>query len=153
MTDSDKRYSRVEQEVIDLLEEIEERGQEPARPSNIVDFRVPRTSTPKRRILGSFSRELRRVTAGRLLLLTGILAVLAWYVSRYSATLTTILALACIGCFFGLFFLRPSGGPPSVGSSGSTVKRWRGRDIEIEPPSMGGGGRKPWRFGKNRRDR
>lgn len=144
MSESDKRYSRVEREILEILDEMESKDEAP-RPRNVVEFRrpprsripsIPKPALPR-------PRSLLNITPARLLLATVALAIGAVLVQGFSGTLATILVLLAIASFLAMFFVRSSPGRSSV-SSGPRTKRWRGRDIDL---GSGGGGRpeRNWR--------
>lgn len=130
---NDKKYSRVEQEILDILEEFEERPSE-RRSGNVVEFRRPKRSLGDRArdLLGKRPSLSFTLTPFRLLLICLASAIGAVLVRQYSETLSLILVLSAIVSFLALFFVR---GPRSSGPGGKApeTKRWRGKDITLTP--------------------
>lgn len=117
-----KRYTKVEEEIIQILNEAD---REPAWRRLRPRIRRPRRGPrPPRRFKldatwlwygGSFG-----------------LALLAVIVAGWSATLALILAILSIVAFLSpivLQYTRPRAGPP--------VHQWRGRDIDLPPRRAG----------------
>lgn len=134
MPDPNKPYSKVEREVLEILDQME---QQPAkeRPNNVVEFRARQRK--RNWHLPSLRRpqvNLRLLTPLRMLLLTVVLAVAAFIVRDYSSTIALVLAIGSITSLLSLFFIggsgpRSGGGPPRT----PQTKRWRGQDIEVGP--------------------
>lgn len=142
MPDSkDDRYSRMEREVIDILDEFEEKPRPRRRkPGKILDFQKPRKSfldriksqLPTRR--PAVSSNL--VTPLRLLILSVAAAIGAVFVDQYSETLSLILIIVAVCSFFALLFVRGNGGSGGAGNLKTPqTKRWRGKDITLKPNS------------------
>ncbi len=149
MSDSDERYSRVEREILEILDGMET-NEEATRPAKVVDFRrskrkkMSQISLPSPKPLAP--RSFFSVTPARLLIATVGLALAAIFVQDYSGTLATIFVLAAIASFLAMFFVRS--GPRGSVSSSTQTKRWRGRDIDLGSPPTSrsrSGWRKPWR--------
>jgi hypothetical protein len=129
MSDDKGNYTKVEREILELLDEIEEQQDKPA-PSNIVKFRRPAKRRVPRFSLPNFSEIRYALSPGKLLIviLVAILgAVFLQDVPFASPLLILIAAVAFVAVFFARS--RPSTGAPS--SKGSGIKRWRGRDIDL----------------------
>lgn len=152
---TDKRYSKVEQEVIDILNEMEDDPRSDP-PSNLVQFR-PRPK-PRRNLLpkslpakpGIFDK-VRQYSAGSWLGVGIFALILTWGFSRFSPIITVIGLLLAGAAFLAALYVRRSGtGPRGIGPTSGT-KRWRGQDIEFTTP-------KPtqnkhwdiWRIGRRR---
>jgi hypothetical protein len=116
-----KRYTRVEKEVLEILNEVD---REPPEPR----VRLPRR-TPSPPAKPGFLQA-----RGNWLWIGGSIgiALLAIIVRDWSATLATILAILSILIFLSPIVLRFRSGP-----SAPTTQRWRGRDIELPPPRAG----------------
>lgn len=135
----DDRYSQVEREVIDILDEFEKKPRPRRRnPGKILDFQKPRKSfldrvkarLPTRR--PALSSNL--VTPLRLLILSIVAAIGAVFIDRYSETLSLVLILVAVCSFFALLFVRGTGGPGGSGKLNTPeTKRWRGKDITLKP--------------------
>jgi hypothetical protein len=129
MSDEKERYSRVEREVLEILDDIET-NQEPKRPANVVEFRQPVKRRLPRFTLPDLSEWRYRLSPGKLLLI--ILAAIVGAVMLQGVPyLSPILVIVAIAAFVGVFFARSR---PSLGGSSSRppgVKRWRGRDIDL----------------------
>jgi hypothetical protein len=145
MPDPNKPYTKVEREVLEILDQME---QQPAkdRPNNVVDFRARQRKRSWR--WPSLRRpqiSLRLLTPLRMLLLTVVLAVAAFIVRDFSSTLALILAIGSITSLLSLFFIGGSSGSgPGNGPPRSPqTKRWRGQDIEMKP-SKGDSSDKRW---------
>lgn len=137
MPEPDKPYSKVEREVLEILDQLEEQ-QPKERPGNVVDFRTRKRQ--RRWRLPTLRRprlDIRAVTPLRMLLLTVVLAVLAFVVRDFSSTLALVLAIGSITAFLSLFFIGRSGPRPGGPPRAPQTKRWRGQDIEVGPPSRG----------------
>lgn len=139
MSESDKQYSKVEREVIEILDQLDLDGPK-ERPANVIDFRS-RRSKPRIQEFSKLRSKLRRpridipaVTPLRMFLFMAALAVLAYALRSYSSTIALLLAIASIVCLMSLFVIggasRPSGTPRPP-----QTKRWRGQDIEIGQPN------------------
>lgn len=129
MPEEKDRYSRVEREVLEILDDIETH-QEPKRPANVVEFRKPVKSRIPRLAMPDLSEWRYRVSPGKLLLL--ILAAIVGAVMLQGVPFASpILVIVAIAAFAGVFFARsrPSLGGPASRPPG--VKRWRGRDIDL----------------------
>jgi len=132
----EKRYSKVEEEVIQILDRLESEKPAPTRPNlRLVETGRSRKQ-PSRRPRLKRSMSLSAISAGRpWIWIAGAIgfAFLAILVRDTSQNLAFALALASVAAFFAPIFVtrRPSGpaGP------GAEVKQWRGRDIVVEPPS------------------
>lgn len=132
---SDKRYSKVEEEIIQILDQMDQDTQ-PDPPANLVPFRPrPKTRrfTPARviprdtQILG----RIRRYSAGSWLGVGIVAALLAWQLSRLSPILGMIAMVASIAAFLAALYTRRAGSVAGIPSASSTTKRWRGRDIDM----------------------
>lgn len=129
MNEEKDRYSRVEREILEILDDIET-DPEPERPKNVVAFqrpakrRIPRVRMPD-------VSELRYVLSPGKLLLIILAAIVGAVMLQDVAFVSPILIIVAIAAFVGVFFARSR---PSVGGSVSKspgVKRWRGRDIDL----------------------
>jgi hypothetical protein len=123
-----KRYTKLEEEIIQILNE-KERG--PDWRSRLRLVRRPRLgprAAPRPRT-GSFKLDMAGIGwfAGSF-----ALALLAIIAAGYSHLLAGLLAISCI-----LFFLSPVVFNRRTGPPRRTAQRWRGRDIEL-PPSRAG---------------
>lgn len=130
-----KRYTKLEEEIIQILNEKDrESGWRSTR------LRLPRLRRPQlhsgRTNLRASTRppdERRFDLAGlRWLLGSFGLALAAILIASWSHLLAVLLAIAAI-----LFFLSPMVRQRTMGPPTRTAQRWRGRDIEL-PPSRGG---------------
>lgn len=129
MNDEKDRYSRVEREVLEILDDIET-DQEPVRPSNVVNFQRPAKSRIPRVRRPDVS-ELRYVLSPGKLLLIILAAIIGAVMLQDVPFVSPILIIVAIAAFVGVFFAKSR---PSVGGSVSKspgVKRWRGRDIDL----------------------
>jgi hypothetical protein len=154
----EKRYTKVEEEVIQILDRLESERPAPSRPNlRLVeppDDRRPRRST---RRIPKPSFRLSGLTAGRpwIWIVSALgLAFAAIVVRDTSDNLALVLAVASILAFFAPLFVgrRGSGsGPAGPSSIGRETKQWRGRDISFEPPSGPSPGERVSRWFQNRR--
>lgn len=150
MPDSDERYTKAEREILEILDDL---GEEPEkkRPENVVDFRKkssrPRLSLPSLDVSGWF----RTLTPAKLFLAAIVFVIAAAFARGAFPMLSTVLIIAAVMSFLSLFFVRS--GPSSSSVSGPPrTKRWRGRDIEVNPgggSSAGRGWRRFWRGPRN----
>lgn len=130
MSDDKGKYSKVEREVLEILDDIESK-QETKRPSNVVEFR-----RPARRRLPGFSMpdlsELRYAISPGKLLLVMLAAIVGAVFLQGVPFLSPILIAIAIVAFVGVFFARSRpAAPGGVNTKRSGVKRWRGRDIDL----------------------
>jgi hypothetical protein len=124
----DKRYSKVEEEIIQILDRLEdERPARPARQRGHLKLVKP-------------PRQRKRLDLGRLMPATPLLPLLAAFVLAFLAItfretswLATILAVASILAFLAPIVMRR--GMSADGGFPSETKQWRGRDISFSPPS------------------
>lgn len=135
--DNDKQHSKIEQEIMEILEQTDD---EPTltKPKNVVQFRKRRRNPLKgfRERVPDLRQTFGTLTPAKLLAATIIFAVGAVLAQGFSGMLSILLVLAAIVAFFGLFVVRssPGGSISKPGGPGSPrVKRWRGRDIVLEP--------------------
>jgi hypothetical protein len=151
----DKRYTKVEEEVIQILDRLESEKPAPSRPNlRLVEGGRPAKSKAPRR---SFKPSLRlsSLTSGKpwIWIASAIgLAFAALLVRDTSENLALALALASFIAFVAPFFVnrsRPGAGGP--GSYGGEVKQWRGRDVSFDPPSGPSPGERLNRWFQDRR--
>lgn len=148
MSKSDDRYSRVEREVLEILDGFDEKSSED-RPRNVVDFKRPkrarRFSMPSIRMPAT----LRTLTPAKLLIATVLFALLAVFAQGISSMLATALVLGAVVSFIAIFFVGSgAGGGSSPVANPPRTKRWRGRDIDLNSPGRGsreGRWSPPWR--------
>ncbi len=129
MSDDKGKYSKVEREILEILDGIETK-QQPARPSNIVDFRRPARNRLPRFSMPKFAELRYAISPGKLLLLM-LLAILGAVFLKGIPFASPILILVAILAFVGVFFARARPSIGGVGSKAPSVKRWRGRDIDL----------------------
>ena len=123
----EKRYTRVEEEILQILDKMEVVDERPAKPP----LRIVRSPTRGPR----FARLRRFLHIGWLsLAVTALFAFLA-LMFQDSHLLATTLAVCSILAFLSPIVLRRPGSkgaaPPQYGT-----KLWRGRDISLDPPSQ-----------------
>jgi hypothetical protein len=127
----EKRYSKVEEEIIQILDRLEHEEPAGVRPTLRL---VP--SRPARRARWKPGRS--RITRpGTLpswtwIALAFALALGAYLLQDVSRTLTLLLAIGSMLAFVWPLLARFRGGPPS--GPASTTKTWRGKDITFSPP-------------------
>ena len=129
MSDDKGNYSKVEREILEILDDIDAK-QSPPRPSNVVDFRRPARRRIPRFSLPDVSQLRYALSPGKLLLLM-LAAIVGAVFLQGVPLLSPILIVVAIAAFVGVFFARSK---PKVGGSASQkpgVKRWRGRDIDL----------------------
>jgi hypothetical protein len=128
----DKRYSKVEEEIIQILDRLEREEPSPSRPQ----LRVV-SSRPKRPRRYRIRRpRLDARPAWFWLVASFALAAGAYFLRDLSSTVAMMLAIASICAFFAPLFSRSPGGTPPAGPS--TTKTWRGKDITFEAHSGDG---------------
>ncbi len=135
----DKRYTKVEEEVLQILDRLESEKPAPSRPNlRLVESGRPQKRHGRKRSFKP-SLNLGRFATGRpWIFIAGAigLAFVAILVRDTSQNLAFAFAMASIVAFFAPIFLgrggRGSAGP--IGSSGE-IRQWRGRDVSFEPPS------------------
>ncbi len=135
-----KRYTRLEKEVLEILNEVD-----PEPPKPRIQF-LRRRRSPQ---LPTGPRSTPK--SGSLLWFAGTigLALAAILVRDWSETLALILAIVTILVFFSPIVL----GFGNRGPSGPNVQRWRGKDIEFPPPRAGIIGELRYRIWKMRSGR
>lgn len=140
----DKRYTKVEEEIIQILDRLE--SEEPAaRPQlRIVPSRPKRSRTARFRRPTFTSRP-----AWFWLALSFALAAAAYFARDVSSTIALLFAIASAAVFFGPLFSRGPAVTPTIGSS--TTKTWRGKDITLPPSGRGNTGDRARRWLDDRR--
>lgn len=130
MSDDKGSYSKVEREVLEILDDLESK-QESKRPSNIVDFRRPARRRMPRLSIPNLSELRYAISPGKLLLIM-LAAILGAVFLQGVPFLSPVLIVVAIAAFVGVFFARSR---PNVGGGytgrAPGVKRWRGRDIDL----------------------
>lgn len=135
----DKRYTKVEEEVIQILDRLESEKPSPSRPNlRLVETgRTEKRRSRQQSFKPSFSLD--RLTSGRpwIWIVAAIgLAFVAILVRDTSQNLAFAFAIASIIAFFAPIFTgRRGGGPSGPIGPGGDVKQWRGRDVSFDPPS------------------
>lgn len=155
---SDKRYSKVEEEIIQILDQMD-REPPPAPPTNLVPFR-PRPKPASRRIntdrLKSMATNplarVRRYSAGSWVGVGVVVALLAWQLSRFSGTLATIAMVVSVLAFLAALYTRRGGGAVGIPPAASTTKRWRGRDIDFDNSRRSSVADRTRNWGRKRKD-
>jgi len=129
MSDEKGKYSKVEREILEILDDIETK-QQPTRPTNIVDFRKPVRSRVPRFSIPDFSELRYALSPGRLLLLM-LAAIMGAVFLQGVPFVSPVLIVVAIVAFVGVFFARSRPSVGGVASKSPGVKRWRGRDIDL----------------------
>lgn len=124
----DKRYTKVEEEIIQILDRMDDGPTPRPRPRPRPNLRLVKQPAARRR--WNAGELLRR---SPLLFLIGslALALLALSLRGTSSTLATALAIGAFLSFFAPLLLARR---HSAGSSPIEGKMWRGRDIVVTPP-------------------
>jgi hypothetical protein len=128
MADSDGKYTKVEREVLEILDDIDTRtGTQ--RPSNVVEFRRPRRKKIPRVRMPDLS-QLRYALSPAKMLIIMFASILGALFLQSVPFLSPILIVVAIVAFAGIFFAKSR---PSAGTLASKpgAKRWRGRDIDL----------------------
>lgn len=151
---TDKPYSKVEEEIIQILDQMED---DPAAdpPSNLVAFRPrpkPRRELPAPPNLNNLGvlQRVRRYSAGSWVGIGLVAAFVAWQSSRFIPMLGMIAMLVSIGAFMAALYTWRTGSTPGIAGTSATTKRWRGRDIDLAQPSRESGLNRGKRWGKRR---
>jgi hypothetical protein len=123
-TDPSKRRSRLENEVLEILERTDR------ETPNVVKFqsRVQRQRLSLRTRLRRYTVHL-RLSSQNLLLATFVLAILAVIASNASPLAGRVLAFLSVAALVSLF-ARSLWKPEQP-----SVKRWRGRDVDFSSPT------------------
>jgi lipopolysaccharide export LptBFGC system permease protein LptF len=125
----DKRYTKVEEEIIQILDKMDDGAPPRVRPN----LRLVKTTRPRRRFhldaLNVSSITKRFPLA--FMVLAFVLAIFAISFRDSSPTVATILAVLAALSFFAPLFLSRR---PASGSSPIEGKMWRGRDMVVTPP-------------------
>lgn len=136
---SDKRYTKVEEEIIQILNQMDDEPDREA-PSNIVKFRPrPRpkrevTRTPRLRT-GGITQRVRQYSAGSWVGVGIVVAIVSWQLGRFVPMLGMAGVIVSLGAFMAALYTWRAGSVPGVPTAGSGPKRWRGRDIDFSPRS------------------
>lgn len=148
----DKRYTKVEEEVIQILDRLESEKPAPSRPNlRLVESGRPANRPKQRRSLKSAS-HLSHLFAGKpwIWIASAIgLAFAAILVRDMSENLALVLALASFVAFFAPIFVNRR--TPGARGPGGEVKQWRGRDVSFQPPSGPSPGERLNRWFQDRR--
>lgn len=122
----EKRYTKVEEEILQILDKMEVVDERPARPP----LRVVRSPVRKPR----FDRVRAAANVTWLsLALTALFAFLALVAKENSHLLATTLAVFSILAFLSPIVLRRPGSKGGIPPQHGT-KLWRGRDISLSAP-------------------
>lgn len=141
----DKRYSKVEEEIIQILDRLESEEPSPSRPHlRVVSARPNRPRRPKVPRVRFDTRP-----AWFWLATSFALAAAAYLVRDLSHTVALLLAIASACAFFAPLFSRGPGGMPPAGPT--TTKTWRGKDVTFEPRHGEGAGDRARRWLDDRR--
>lgn len=138
---TDKRYSKVEEEIIQILNQMDDEAR-PEPPTNLVPFR-PRPK-PKRFDVSRLRpgtpgilQRVRRYSAGSWVGVGIVAALLAWQTAGLFRPLAIVAMFISLAAFMAALYTRKAGSVSGMPSSSTTTKRWRGRDIDLsEPRSM-----------------
>jgi len=137
---TDKRYSKIEEEIIEILDQMEDIPA-PEQPTNLVQFRPrprpkPKQPTPPRPKLPDTGllQKVRRYSSGSWVGVGIVAAIVAWQLGRFLPLLGMIGLIVAVGAFMAAFYTRQKGSVAGIPSTSSTSKRWRGRDIDLPPP-------------------
>ena len=157
-TMSDKRYSKVEEEIIQILDQMD-RESPPTPPANLVPFR-PRTKPSPRRINTDRLRatgvsalaRLRRYSSGSWVGVGVVAAVFAWQLSRFSGVLAMVAVVLSGLAFLAALYTRRGGGAIGLPPSAPTTKRWRGRDIDFDGARRSSVADRTRNWGRKRKD-
>jgi hypothetical protein len=129
----DKKYTRIEEEVMEILDRIEDERPAPPRAHPHLRLVSSRPMKRKRRITMPNLR-LTSLPIWWSLAAAFALALAALVVRDTSQTLGLILAVISALVFLSPFvFRRPTGGTSDSGFGGPVTKEWRGRDITLGP--------------------
>ncbi len=120
-----KRYTRVEEEILQILNEADRETRWQRLSAWLARRRRPR---PRTRV----PRRTFRIEGIAPFVASFALALAAIFLAGWSHSLAALLAILSIVIFLSPFVIRRR--PTTLGPS---VHRWRGRDIEL-PPSRGG---------------
>ena len=133
----EKRYTKVEEEVIQILDRMESEKPSPSRPNlRLIDGGRAGKHTGRRRSFKP-SLNLSRVTAGRpwIWIASALaLAFVAILVRDTSENLALALALGSIIAFIAPIFVGRRGGGGAGSGPGGEIKQWRGRDVSFDSP-------------------
>ena len=134
---TDKRYSKIEEEIIQILDQMEDEPRNDP-PANLVQFR-PRQKAkrelpkpPQLKNVGVLQR-VRRYSAGSWVGVGVVAALLAWQLSRFVSILAVIAMGVSICAFLAALYTRKTGSVAGIPSASATSKRWRGQDIDLTP--------------------
>ncbi len=127
MTESEGKYSKVEREILEILDDLDSQSP-PERRSNVVEFRKPRRKMPR------FRRpdlsDLRYALSPAKLLIIMFASIFGAIFLQSVPFLSPILIIVAIAAFGGIFFAKSRPASGSLPGKPGT-KRWRGRDIDL----------------------
>jgi hypothetical protein len=154
-----KKYSRVEEEVMEILDRLEDERPAPGRRPSHLRLVSSRPAKPRRRftIPKLPSLRLSALPLWWTLAASFGLAMIALFVRDTSQTLGMVLVILAVLLFLSPFVFRrggssiPGGSGPSIG--GSVTKEWRGRDITLGPTPGPSAGERAKRWLDDRRGR
>jgi len=129
MSDDKDKYSKVEREILEILDDIDSK-QGPARPSNVVDFRRPARRRLPRFALPDLSALRYAISPGKLLLVMLAAVVGAVFLQGVPLASPILIAVAIVA-FVGVFFARSKPATGGFNTKTPGAKRWRGRDIDL----------------------
>lgn len=142
---SDKRYTKVEEEIIQILDKLEKEEPAPTRPNlRVVHSRPPK---PPRRSLRPRLPFTVLPPAGITLALVFGFAILALFLPSPFQLIATLLAIGALILFFS------RRGQQSEWSGPSGTKTWRGQDISFGPSSRDSASDRAKRWLDDRRGR
>lgn len=132
---SDKQYSKVEEEIIQILNQMDDSPAQ-EKPSNVVNFR-PRPKSrrevtlPQPVKISGVLQRVRRYSAGSWVGVGIVAALIAWQLGRFVPILGMIGMFASIGAFMAALYTWRVGSVPGLPTAPGGTKRWRGRDIDL----------------------
>lgn len=134
----EKRYTKVEEEVIQILDRLESEKPSSRPTLRLIDGGRTATRNRRRRPMRP-PFNLASVTAGRpwiWIAAAFTFAFVAILARDTSENLALALALASIIAFIAPIFVNRRGGRDDhAAGPGGDVKLWRGRDVSFDPPS------------------
>jgi hypothetical protein len=150
---SDKKYTRIEEEVMEILDRIEDERPAPSRAPSHLRLVSSRPAKRKRQVRIP-KLHLSTLPIWWSLAAAFGLALAALVVRDRSQTLGLVLVVLSVLVFLSPFVLRRgTNGSGGSGIDGSVTKEWRGRDITLGPSSGPSSGERARRWLDDRRGR
>ena len=129
MSGDDGKYTKVERQILELLDEIED-NQDDTKPTNVVKFRQPAKRRLPRWQMPDLSEVRYLLSPGKLLIIM-LAAIIGAVFLQGVPFLSPVLIVIAILAFVAVFFARSRPSAGGITTKDRGAKRWRGRDIDL----------------------